>query len=99
MPHPAGLLVVVLVAVGALAQAIPLYTDWLWFNEVGYTRVFTTIPGPGALFTAVALGAGFTPTHLPVRTAAPDVLWEPGDQLGCRVAWSSSDHPALCPWW
>jgi uncharacterized membrane protein (UPF0182 family) len=23
-------------------QAISLYVDWLWFNEVGYTQVFTT---------------------------------------------------------
>ncbi|MBI2360870.1 MAG: UPF0182 family protein, partial [Deltaproteobacteria bacterium] len=25
-----------------LGQAISLYTDWLWFQEVGFTRVFTT---------------------------------------------------------
>jgi len=23
-------------------QAVPLYTDWLWFQEVGFTTVFTT---------------------------------------------------------
>ena len=23
-------------------QAISLYTDWLWFQEVGYTQIFTT---------------------------------------------------------
>ncbi|HEV8343176.1 MAG TPA: UPF0182 family protein, partial [Candidatus Binatia bacterium] len=23
-------------------QAISLYTDWLWFQEVGYTEIFTT---------------------------------------------------------
>jgi len=24
-------------------QAISLYTDWLWFQELGFTQVFTTI--------------------------------------------------------
>jgi uncharacterized membrane protein (UPF0182 family) len=24
-------------------QAISLYTDWLWFEEVGFTRIFTTV--------------------------------------------------------
>jgi uncharacterized membrane protein (UPF0182 family) len=26
-----------------LSRAISLYTDWLWFHEVGFSRVFTTI--------------------------------------------------------
>ena len=26
-----------------LGRAISLYTDWLWFHEVGFSRVFTTI--------------------------------------------------------
>ncbi len=26
-------------------NALPLYTDWLWFQEVGYTNVFTTTAG------------------------------------------------------
>lgn len=26
----------------ALHNLIPVYTDWLWFREVGYTQVFTT---------------------------------------------------------
>ena len=85
-PQPVGVLVVVLVALGVLAQAIPLYTDWLWFQEVGYTRVFTTILSVrGALFTAVALSVLvflYANLTFAVRTAAPDVLWELEDQLG-----------------
>ena len=30
------------VALSLLGQAVPLYTDWLWFQEVGFTTVFTT---------------------------------------------------------
>ena len=25
------------------SQAISLYTDWLWFQEVGFAQVFTTV--------------------------------------------------------
>jgi hypothetical protein len=32
-------------------QAIDLYSDWLWFQEVGYSAVFTTI-----IFTKTAIG-------------------------------------------
>ncbi len=35
-------LLVLFLAIGALGQAVPLYTDWLWFKEVGFTQVFTT---------------------------------------------------------
>jgi uncharacterized protein len=33
-------------------QAVTLYTDWLWFQEVGFSKVFTTI-----LYTKTLLGA------------------------------------------
>ena len=38
------LLLAALLFLGFLAvhNAVPLYTDWLWFREVGYTSVFTT---------------------------------------------------------
>ena len=26
-----------------MGQAVPLYTDWLWYSEVGFTQVFTTV--------------------------------------------------------
>jgi hypothetical protein len=83
---PLAFLVVALVAVGALAQLVPLYTDWLWFQEVGYSQVFlTTLSLRGTLFALVTLGVAiFLWANLTVaqRTAAPDVLWELEDQLG-----------------
>jgi uncharacterized membrane protein (UPF0182 family) len=81
-----ALAVLVLLALGLLGQAIPLYTDWLWFQEVGFTQVFTAILSVrGALFTAVAvvvLVFLYLNLAFAVRTAAPDVLWELEDQLG-----------------
>ncbi len=69
-----------------LGQAVPLYTDWLWYGEVGFTQVFTTVLSlRGWLF----LGAGgvvflfmYGNLWVAARTAAPDVLWELDDQLG-----------------
>ena len=31
----------VLILIVFFGQAISLYTDWLWFQEVGYTEIFT----------------------------------------------------------
>jgi hypothetical protein len=80
------LLVVALLVMGLFGQAVPLYTDWLWFQEVAYSQVFLTSLGfRGALFTAVAVGVLiFLYANLTVaaRTARPDVLWELEDQLG-----------------
>jgi uncharacterized membrane protein (UPF0182 family) len=67
-------------------QAVPLYTDWLWFQEVGFTTVFTTrLQLSGWLF--IGLGAVvfvflFINLSVAARTAPPDVLWELEDQLG-----------------
>jgi len=69
-----------------LGQAVPLYTDWLWFQEVGFTTVFTTrLQLSGWLF--IGLGAAvfvflFVNLSVAARTAPPDVLWELEDQLG-----------------
>ena len=42
-------------ALGLVAQIVPLYTDWLWFDEVGYSeRLRDDLSLRGALFTAVA---------------------------------------------
>jgi hypothetical protein len=75
-----------LLAVGVVGQIVPLYTDWLWFDEVRYTQVFLTILGlRGSLFTAVAVGVLlvlYVNLTLAARTARPDVLWELEDQLG-----------------
>src|SRR5207249_10555291 len=85
-PQPLAYLVVALVVLSVVLQLVPLYTDWLWFQEVGYPQVFlTTLSLRGSLFGAVALAVAlFLWVNLTVaaRTAAPDVLWELEDQLG-----------------
>ncbi|MBI4240187.1 MAG: UPF0182 family protein, partial [Candidatus Rokubacteria bacterium] len=40
---PAFWLLLIVLVLGLGAQLIPLYTDWLWFQEVGYTQVFLAI--------------------------------------------------------
>ncbi|HET7875088.1 MAG TPA: UPF0182 family protein [Methylomirabilota bacterium] len=79
-------LLVALVVFGAAGQAVPLYTDWLWFREVGATQVFTTRL---ALSSWLFLGVGavvwiflFLNLTLAARSAPPDVIWELEDQLG-----------------
>ena len=42
-----------------LGQAISLYTDWLWFQEVGFTQVFTTTLG-FKLILALVFGGLFS---------------------------------------
>ncbi|HKZ06750.1 MAG TPA: UPF0182 family protein [Methylomirabilota bacterium] len=85
-PRPAVWLLLAFLALGIVGQAIPLYTDWLWFQEVGYTQVFTTVL---TLRGWLVLGLGlavwiflFANLWLAARTAPPDVLWELEDQLG-----------------
>src|SRR5881296_1701349 len=84
--QPIGLLLLLFLALGLVAQLVPLYTDWLWFQEVGYTQVFTTtLALRGALFTSLALTVLiflYINLTLAARTAAPDVIWELEDQLG-----------------
>jgi hypothetical protein len=80
------LIVLLLVAITVFGQLVPLYTDWLWFQEVGYRQVFLTLLSyRGGLFTAVALGVLiflYVNLTFAARTARPDVLWELEDQLG-----------------
>ena len=75
-----------LVVVSILGQAIPLFTDWLWFQEVGFTTVFVTrLQLSGWLFLgvgAVVFVFLFINLSVAARTAPPDVLWELEDQLG-----------------
>ena len=75
-----------LVVVSILGQAIPLFTDWLWFQEVGFTTVFVTrLQLSGWLFLglgAVVFVFLFVNLSVAARTAPPDVLWELEDQLG-----------------
>jgi uncharacterized membrane protein (UPF0182 family) len=75
-----------LVVVSILGQAIPLFTDWLWFQEVGFTTVFVTrLQLSGWLFLGVGVVVFvflFINLSVAARTAPPDVLWELEDQLG-----------------
>jgi uncharacterized protein len=77
---------IALLILAAGGQAVPLYTDWLWFKEVGFTQVFTTrLAVNGWLF--LGLGGAvfiflFGNLSLAARTAPPDVYWELEDQLG-----------------
>ena len=75
----------VFVAIAGFGQAVGLYTDWLWFEEVGYTSVFLTMLLARAALVAVAAVAVFAVLYvnarLAARRAAPDVLWELDNQL------------------
>src|SRR5215471_8072899 len=75
-----------LLVLAAGSQAVPLYTDWLWFKEVGFVQVFTTRL---ALNSWLFFGLGgavfvflFANLSLSARTATPDVYWELEYQLG-----------------
>jgi len=85
-PQPILILLLALLALSLLAQIVPLYTDWLWFGEVGYVDVFVkTLSLRGALFAAMAIGVLiflYANLTFAARTAPPDVIWELEDQLG-----------------
>ncbi|OGL17609.1 MAG: hypothetical protein A3K12_10955, partial [Candidatus Rokubacteria bacterium RIFCSPLOWO2_12_FULL_71_19] len=85
-PRPAVWILLAFLVLGVVGQAVPLYTDWLWFHEVGFPQVFTTML---ALRGWLVLGLGaavfaflFANLWVAARTAPPDVLWELEDQLG-----------------
>src|SRR2546422_3838236 len=84
--QPIGLLLLLFLALGLVAQFVRLYTAWFGFREVGSTAVFTTtLALRGALFTGLALSVLvflYVNLTLAARTAAPDVIWELEDQLG-----------------
>ncbi|MDV8009591.1 UPF0182 family protein, partial [Rhodococcus sp. IEGM 1318] len=50
-----GVLVAFILALLTVPRFVLVYTDWLWFGEVGYRNVWTTI-----LYTRIALFAGVT---------------------------------------
>ncbi|MFZ1061622.1 MAG: UPF0182 family protein, partial [Candidatus Rokuibacteriota bacterium] len=85
-PKPILWLLLIVGALALVGQAVPLYTDWLWFQEVGYAGVFVTILSlRGWLFIGVGLGTFlflYLNLTLAARTARPDALWELEDQLG-----------------
>ena len=86
VPQPVVWLFIAFLVIGLLAPAIPLYTDWLWFQEVGYAQVFLSILSLRG-YLVIGLGAAvflvlYANLTFAARTAPPDVLWELEDQLG-----------------
>ncbi len=81
-----GPILIVFVVLGLLGQAIPLYTDYLWFQEVNLTSVFTTILWAKLVlaFAAGLLFAGFVyvNVYLAARSTSSDVLVELDDPFG-----------------
>ncbi|HLE03844.1 MAG TPA: UPF0182 family protein, partial [Anaerolineales bacterium] len=78
------LIMVVIFALGS--QAVPLYSDWLWFQEVTLPSVFLTILTT-KLLLAVTSGLGFAVLLyvnllLASRFTATDVLLEVEDRFG-----------------
>jgi uncharacterized membrane protein (UPF0182 family) len=71
MQRPGRLIVLLVLGLLVLAgpSAIRFYTDWLWFGEVGYQQIFSTIlRGQGVLFT-IAFVATFAWMALHLRVA------------------------------
>lgn len=80
---PALLLVALLAMAG---QSIPLYTDWLWFDAVGFSSVFLTILLTqgllGLIFGGISFFILYVNLSLIHRSPATDVLIELEDHLG-----------------
>ena len=81
-----GPIVLGFLALNLLGQALPLYTDYLWFQEVKFASVFTTM-----LWYKIALGVAgglifalvvYLNVRLAARPRAGDVLTELEDPLG-----------------
>jgi uncharacterized protein len=85
-PRPVFWLLILFVLLAVVGQVVPLYTDWLWFHEVGFAQVFTTILTlRGWLVIGMFLAVFaflFVNIRIAARTAPPDVIWELEDQLG-----------------
>ena len=85
-------------------QVIELYTDWLWFDEVRFSNVFSTILWTKAVLSAAAGLLVFLVLYLNllmtcrghgplVELAAEDDL----PQLPSCVRWSRSTGGSSCP--
>ena len=76
----------VLIVFVFFGQGVALYTDLLWFHEVGYTGVFWTILTIRSSLTfLVALGlfaVFYANCLIASRAAPPDVFWELEDRSG-----------------
>ena len=81
-----ALLLFLLVVFSLSSQAVPLYSDWLWFREIKLQSVFLTILTTKILL-ACAFGLAFAlllyvNLSLAGRFAATDVLLEVEDRFG-----------------
>ena len=72
-------------------EAVPFYTDWLWFEEVGYLSVFLRI---AATRGSILIGARARDLPVPHRNleppSAPGLLTCSGSsrsRSGCPAAW------------
>jgi len=81
-----GPILVVFIALNLVGQALPLYTDYLWFQEVQFTSVFTKILGlklvlglVGGLLFALFV---YLNVRLAARPTSGDVLVELEDPFG-----------------
>ncbi len=76
----------IFVALFLLAQGVPLYTDWLWYQEVGLASVFLTTwkfrLGAGLLCGGGLFALLYANLRLAARGTAGDVLLELDDQFG-----------------
>ena len=76
----------VLAGAGLLLFGLPglatFYTDWLWFVETGYSRVFTTELATRGMLWATALGVAFAILGANVRFALRTVPNQPVVWLG-----------------
>ncbi len=84
--RPIALLLILLVVFVLGSQTVPLYADWLWFQEVKLPSVFLTILTT-QLLLAVASGLAFAVLvyvnlYLASRFTATDVLLEVEDRFG-----------------
>jgi uncharacterized membrane protein (UPF0182 family) len=71
MRHLTGLFFfAVLFVIVFFGQAISLYTDWLWFQEVGYTQVFTTSLTFKIILALVFGGLFFLLVYFNIKLAA-----------------------------
>jgi hypothetical protein len=79
-------IILIFLALNVVGQALPLYTDYLWFQEVKLTSVFTTVLWYklvlGVCAGAIFAGFLYLNVRLAARSRAGDVLMELEDPLG-----------------
>src|SRR5574337_770181 len=98
-----ALLLFLLVVFAVGSQTVPLYSDWLWFQEVKLTKVFLTVLTT-QLTLAVAFGLTFAGLlyvnlYLASRLTTTDVLLEVEDRFGLpsRLVIEPYFRPLLIP--